>query len=176
MSSGWIDRIRNVAPAIGHALGAFGVPGADALAAVSQALLGKPDATEQEVAERVANWTPADELALQAAEQQFTIAMVDKAVALEKVAADDRANARAREIATKDWVPAVLAIAINLAFFVLLFMMLTHAIPEQNKSAFDILLGMLGTGVASVLAYYFGSSAGSDVKTAILGRVAEKKS
>ena len=173
--SSWIDTNRNVAPAIGHALGAMGVPGASALAAVSQALLGKPDATEAEVAARVANWTPADELAMKAAEQKFTLDMVDRAVALEQVDAGDRANARAREVALKDWVPATLALSLLLAFFALLFVMCRFPIPEANKSALDILLGMLGTGVTSVLAYYFGSSASSNLKTAIMGRIAEKK-
>ena len=60
MAGGWKDTIRNVAPALGRALGLVGVPGATALAAVSQALLGKPDGTEAEVASRVANWQPAD--------------------------------------------------------------------------------------------------------------------
>ncbi len=175
MANSWIDKIRNVAPAIGHALGAFGVPGADALAAVSQALLGKPDGTAEEVAARVANWTPADELAMQAAEQKFTIDLVNAATAGDAVDAGDRANARAREIAIKDWVPPVLAISTALAFFSLLYVMFSHAIPDPNKAAFDILLGILAGAMTQVLNYYFGSSSGSAAARGVIGRIAEKK-
>ncbi len=174
MSTTWKGIVGTVAPALATALG--GPLAGVAVRAIAEKVLGKPEASEADVAAAVAGASPELLLKLREADQEFAKAMADAGVKLEEIEAQDRASARAREIATKDWVPAVLAIAINLAFFVLLFMMLTHAIPEQNKSAFDILLGMLGTGVASVLAYYFGSSAGSDVKTAILGRVAEKKS
>ncbi len=170
--AGWKDAIRKVAPALGHALEAVPVAG-PALAAVSNALLGRPDGTEAEVASRVANWQPADELALRTAEQKFAADMVDKAVQLERVAADDRANARAREVATKDWTPRLLAISLFVAFFGLLFAMFFRVVPQGNERIFDVLLGALGTGVTTVLTYYYGSSAGSDTQTAIIGRVAE---
>jgi len=95
-------------------------------------------------------------------------------VKLEEIEAQDRASARAREIATKDWVPAALAITNALAFFVLLFLMLSHSIPETNKSAFDILLGMLAGSLTTVMTYYFGSSRGSREKDAILGRAVNR--
>ena len=56
------------------------------------------------------------------------------------------------------------------AFIVLLFMMLTHAIPEANKSAFDILLGMLGGNMLTVMTYYFGSSRGRRAKDEVIAR------
>lgn len=175
MAGGWKDTIRNIAPAIGHALGTVGVPGADALAALSQALLGKPDGTEAEVASRVANWQPADELALRTAEQKFAADIVDKAVELERVAAEDRASARAREVAIHDWTPRALAIAIFVFLIGLSIALFYMHVPAENQQSISILLGMLGAGVTSVLGYYFGSSASSDTKTAILGRVAEGK-
>ena len=52
--------------------------------------------------------------------------------------------------------------------------MLNHAIPEANKSAFDILLGMLGGNLLTVMTYYFGSSRGSRAKDEILGRAAQR--
>ena len=48
--------------------------------------------------------------------------------------------------------------------------MLSHSIPETNKSTFDILLGMLAGSLTTVMTYYFGSSLGSREKDAILGR------
>lgn len=170
---GWKDTVRNVAPALGRALGGPGV--GTAIAAVSRALLGREDATEAEVAARVANWKPEDELALKKAEQEYTLALVDRVVSLERVEADDRANARKREVDTHDWTPRSIAIAIMVAFFALLALMLTREIPRANERAFDIMLGMLASGVTTVLTYYFGSSNSSRTKDAVLGRLSEKR-
>lgn len=172
--SNWKDRIRNVAPALGRALEVAGVPGAAALGAVSKALLGKPDGSVTEVIARVNNWQPSDELALQKAEQEFSLGLLDRFTALEKVAADDRANARAREVQTKDWTPRVLALVLAAMFFSLLCVMLFHPVPAENRTVLDLMLGSLGGSFVTVVAYYYGSSVGSDVKTTILGRVAEK--
>ena len=97
----WKDKIGKVAPALGRALEAVPYAG-PALAAVSAALLGRPDGTEAEVSARIANWQPAEELALRTAEQKFALDMVDRAVALKRVDVDERANARSPEVALHD--------------------------------------------------------------------------
>lgn len=174
MAGGWKDTIRKVAPALGRALEAVPYAG-PALAAVSAALLGRPDGTEAEISARIANWQPADELALRTAEQKFALDMVDRAVALERVDADDRANARGREVALHDWTTRALALAIITLFAVQMFLLTRHAIPAENRDAANQLLGILYVAVTVVLSYYFGSSAGSRTKDAVLGRVAEGK-
>ena len=173
--SNWKDKIGSFAPILGKALGAVPVVGG-ALEAVSDALLGHPNGTEDELEARVTNWTDADELALKTAEQAFTASMIDKAVAIEQLNAADRASARQREVATKDWTPRILALALTVGFFSLLTMMSFHPVPAANKDVLNTLLGALGGAWLTVVTYYFGGSQGSDVKTAILGRVAEKKS
>ena len=172
--SDWKDKVAAVAPFLGKALSAVPVVG-PALEAVSEALLGHAGGSEADVAERVANWQPADELALRAAEQKFTSDMAQHAIDLERIAADDRASARTRETATHDWTPRVIALGVCVAFFGLLVSMLYVPVPSANQTVLNIMLGVLGGAVTTVLTYYFGGSASSDVKTAILGRVAEKK-
>jgi hypothetical protein len=169
----WKDVVRNVAPALGSAL--LGPAAGAALRAVSTALLGKPDGTEAEVEARIANWTPADELALQAAEQAFALALVDKVVALEAVDASDRASARAREIAVKDWVPRVLALGVFSLFATALVLMHYHTIPLENRETSMQLLEILKMSTILVLGYYFGSSSGSASARTMLGRLAEGK-
>lgn len=168
----WKQVVRKVAPALGAALEAVPVAG-PALAAVSAALLGRPDGTEADVAARIANWQPADELALRAAEQKFALDMVDRAVALDCVDADDRASARGREVALHDWTTRALALAVIALFAVQMFLLTRQAIPAENRDAANQLLGILYVAVTVVLSYYFGSSAGSRTKDAVLGRVAE---
>lgn len=175
----WQDKVRNIAPTIGKALGMVGgaqgaVAGA-ALSALSKALLGKPDATEAEVAERVANWKPEDELVLKAAEQKFTLDLIDKAVALEQVDAGDRANARTREISTHDTTTRILAFLVIGMLATALILLNTHAIPDSNRDAMNQFVGVLYGATGSVLSYYFGSSVGSRMKDTVSARIAQAR-
>ncbi len=172
MSTTWKGIVGTVAPALATALG--GPLAGVAVRAIAEKVLGKPEASEADVAAAVAGASPELLLKLRQADQDFARAMADAGIKLEEIEAQDRASARAREIATKDWVPAALAITNALAFFILLFMMLSQSIPETNKSAFDILLGMLAGSLTTVMTYYFGSSRGSREKDAILGRAVNR--
>jgi len=90
---------------------------------------------------------------------------------LEAIAAGDRSNARAREIALRDRIPAILAIAVTAGFFGLLFFLLRWAPPKQNEALLDITLGSLGTAWVAIISYYFGSSAGSERKNEIIAKM-----
>jgi hypothetical protein len=169
----WKDVVRNVAPALGTAL--LGPAAGAALRVVSSALLGKPDATEAEVAARIANWTPADELALRTAEQQFTLGLLDKVTAAEAIDAGDRASAREREKGLKDWTPQALAVGTFAAFFTLIFLMVAHAIPPANAQPITIFASILAGAVTQILNYYFGSSSGSAAARDVIRRIAEGK-
>ena len=88
----------------------------------------------------------------------------------ERIAANDRNSARARQVSVKDYTPTILAYAITLGFFGLLWFMLKHDVPPANKDILNIMLGSLGSAWIGVVTYYFGSSAGSDKKTALLAQ------
>ena len=176
MRSTWIDRIRNIAPAIGHALGTLGIPGASALAAVSQALLGKPDGTAEEVAARVANWTPADELALQEAEHKFTIDMVNAANHADEILAADRAGARDMQKTRGSWTPAFLTYSALALFATSLVLLFFIPAPPTNAQNINNMVEVLKLLNVTAFGFWLGGSFGSDQKTAILGRISEKKS
>lgn len=80
----------------------------------------------------------------------------------------DRASARQREMTVKDKIPAILAVLITMGFFGVLSYMLLRTIPPAGHDAMLLMLGSLSTAWTSVVAYYFGSSAGSDRKTELL--------
>jgi uncharacterized BrkB/YihY/UPF0761 family membrane protein len=52
----------------------------------------------------------------------------------------------------------VLALAVTLGFFGLLFLLCFKAAPNANLAMFNIVLGSLGTAWVGVMAYYFGGT------------------
>jgi cation transport ATPase len=112
--------------------------------------------------------------ALIQAEQDFQKQMTElgyqHAEELEQTAASDRANARQREMTLKDRIPALLAIMVTVGFFGVLSYMLFRPVPPAGHDALLLMLGGLGSAWTAVVAYYFGSSAGSDRKTELLAQ------
>jgi hypothetical protein len=167
-----LNLVRTVAPTIASAVG--GPLAGMATRAISEALLGKPDGSEQELAEAAAKATPEQLLALKQAENDFAIKMRELDIDLERIANEDRDSARNREVATKDWTPRILAGLITVGYFGALFYMLRNGLPQHGGSeAMLVMLGTLGTAWGGVVAYYFGSSAGSKAKDEAMRRNAK---
>lgn len=158
-----LNLVRTVAPSIASAVG--GPLAGMATKAISEALLGKPDGTEAELLQAAERATPEQLLALKKAENDFAVQMRELDIDLERIANDDRNSARNREVKTKDWTPRILAALITLGYFGALFYMLSNGLPQHGGSeAMLVMLGTLGTAWGGVVAYYFGSSAGSREK------------
>ena len=159
--------IADVAPTLA---GALGGPLAGAAAeTLSRAVLG--DAAEsppRALEERLLARDPAALLAARAAETEFRKAVLEAQRKAERIAAEDRASARERQVALKDRTPAILGFGVITGFFGVLGIMLAQELPAQAEPAFSIMLGALATMTAAVVNYYFGSSAGSREKTALL--------
>ncbi len=168
----WKSFVKKVAPFIGTALG--GPLGGAAASALAGALGGDPTkTTDQQLAALVQNVTPEQLLALKQAENDFALKMQSLGFQHEtdllQTAASDRASARSREMSVRDWTPRILAYGVTIGFFGLLGYMLRHEVPAGSKDILNVMLGSLGTAWISIVTYYFGSSAGSDRKTEILG-------
>lgn len=88
-----------------------------------------------------------------------------------KIDASDRDSARQREMAVRDKMPAVLAIAVTIGFFGILSYMLMYGAPKDGGEALFIMLGSLGTSWTGIISYYFGSSSGSAKKTQIMAEM-----
>lgn len=158
--------IQQIAPTLATALG--GPLAGMAVKTLSNALLGNPDGSEADVAEALTNATP-DQLAkLKEIDATFKARMKELDIDLERIAAGDRADARARETKTGDWTPKVLAFGITTGFFGILVWMFLHGMPTSGTEAMLIMLGALQTSYTGVIAYYFGSSAGSKAKNDML--------
>ncbi len=91
-------------------------------------------------------------------------------VALENA---DRESARKREIETKDHTTKILAYAISLGYFGVLWFMMLESVPVESQRILDMMLGSLLTSFTGIIAYYFGSSRGSAAKQETIDRLAK---
>jgi hypothetical protein len=166
--------LKVVAPVLGAAVG--GPLGGIAVSAIGKAI-GLDDATQETLSARLQGATQADLLALKKADQDFQARMKELDIGLEelqiKTATEDRASAREREIAVKDWIPGVMAMLVTIGFFGVLTWMLKYGVPKDGGSeALLVMLGALGAAWASIVSYYFGSSAQQVKQSAVISKIA----
>lgn len=167
-----INLVRTVAPTIASAVG--GPLAGMATRAISEAFLGRPNATEEELIGAAANVTPEQLLALKQAEHDFAIKMRELDVDLERISNEDRSSAREREAKTSDYTPKLLAAVVTLGFFSVMFWMIANDLPANGGEAMLVMLGTLGTAWGAIISYYFGSSAGSREKTQAINEMMKK--
>jgi hypothetical protein len=167
----WKNVVSKVAPWLGAALG--GPLGASAVTLIGNAL-GISEATEDSLKQALSGVTQEHLLAIKAADAEFEIKMrelnITEVKDLENIAAGDRDSARKREMEVKDWTPRILAYLITLGYFAMLTFLVFGEIPATNKDSLYIMLGTLGTSWTGVIAYYYGSTAGSRAKTELLAK------
>ena len=166
--------VTKLAPTIAAGLG--GPLAGSAVAALESVFGVAPDGTTADkqtaLAEAISGATPDQLLALKKADQDYQSKMTelgfDNAQEMEKLAAGDRDSARKREMEVKDKTPRNLAYLITLGFFGVLTFLMLAKVPAESRDILNIMLGSLGTAWIATVSYYFGSSAGSAEKTALL--------
>lgn len=169
MEFDWKKLVRNIAPTIGTVLSGGNPLVGMGIKAVSSALLGKPDASEDEVSHALQNARPEDLVKLKEADNNFKLEMEKLGLDKTKLAFDDAGSARKREIKVKDKTPAVLAYLLTVMFGALAgFLVLGPEISEGNKAIVFSMSGSLGTVWIAAMAYYHGSSRSSAEKDILL--------
>lgn len=167
----WKALVCTVAPWIGTALGS--PLGGMAVEAAANAL-GLTDKTTDAVKQALAGVTPDQMLALKKADQDFALQMQAlgfKQVAdLEALAAGDRKDARAMQVAKPSPVPAVLSIGVTLGYFGILIGMMLGALKVSDSQALLLMLGSLSTAWGAVMAFWFGTTRDSGRKTELLAQ------
>jgi len=161
-----VGPIEAIAPMIA---GAFGGPmAAMAVTTLSKAVLGKPDGSEDEIAEAIKTADPAVYLKVKQAEQDFKVHMKELELEADKLQVEDTKSAREMNTATRDWAPVLLACFSFIGFFGILSALVFVDIPSSSSAPLNIMLGSLGTMVLSIIKFYFGSSKGSADKNATI--------
>lgn len=169
----WKRIVGAVAPALGTAL--YGPLGGMAASAVSNALLGKPDGSDQEIETALAAGGPDALLKIKQADQAFAVRMQELGIDLERIHQADRSDARLREVKSGDRAtPRVLAGIIVGGFLLMVWYILSGKVEALKD---PVAAGMIGTLIGYVSAkadqvtsYYFGSSSGSATKTELLAK------
>lgn len=179
MSFDWKKLVGSVAPTLATALG--GPLAGMAVQAIGGAL-GLSDSTEQNISAALAGAKPDDLLKLKQADQDFAEKMRQMDVDVEKLAVDDRASARGREMSIKDRTPAHLAYLVIGGFFIMSGCMvycimvlpdIVAKIPQSGWLLIGSVYGYLAAEAKSAANYYFGSSSGSKDKDETLATIAK---
>ena len=160
-----MEWLKQIAPTIATALG--GPLAGMAISAVSKAI----GVDEDKVGDLIKdNKLTADQIAqVKLAELELQKQANELGLNFAKLEVDDRKSAREMQATTRSIVPPALAAIVTVGFFGILVMMLLGKV-DSNNPAILMMLGSLGTAWTGIIAYYFGSSAGSQAKTDLLSK------
>jgi hypothetical protein len=160
-----MEWLKQIAPTVASALG--GPLAGMAVSAISKAI----GVDEDKVGDLIANnKLTAEQIAqVKLAELELQKQAQDLGLNFEELAVDDRKSAREMQVATRSWVPPLLAASVTVGFFAVLGGMMFGRMSVADNTALTMMLGSLGTAWTGIIAYYFGSSAGSQAKTEMLG-------
>jgi len=157
-----MDWLKTIAPTIATALG--GPLAGLAIEAVSKAIGIDPKDVQSIISEGKLS---ADQIMLlKQAEVQMAARAQEMGLDFAKLSNEDRKSARDMQVATKSYLPPALAIGVTIGFFGILGGLMYGQI--QHAPQIDIMLGSLGTAWTGIIAFYFGSSAGSQAKDNLL--------
>lgn len=165
MKFDWRKTLAAVAPTLATALG--GPMAGAAVGAISRGLMGREDASEEELEHLVSTADPATLAKLKQIDADFRKEMRKLDVDLARVNAEDRADARDMAQQTNLWPQIIIGAAFILGYFAIL-------ICDGALEAFEVdplLLGVLTTGIPVILQFWFGSSSGSKAQSR---RIAQK--
>lgn len=163
--------IATVAPFIGAMIaGPFGAAAGKILGSV---LCGDENASQKRIEKAFREAKPETLLELKKVDAQTEKDYLDAGITLEQIEAADRHSARDMQKETKSIVPAALTILLTIGFFGTLFAIMFIKMQPGVQSVVDIMLGAEATAWIQCVSYWFGSSSGSKLKTAIMGKVGE---
>jgi hypothetical protein len=158
-----MEWLKQIAPTIATCLG--GPLAGLAVSAVSKAL-GIDESQVQETID--SGKLNADQIAsIKQAEIELQKSAQELGLNFEQLAVQDRSSARDMQTATHSYIPPTLSILVTFGFFgILSYLMVTPT--DTANTPLMIMLGSLGTAWTGIIAFYFGSSAGSQKKDQML--------
>jgi hypothetical protein len=160
-----MEWLKQIAPTIATAMG--GPLAGMAVSAISKAIGVEPEKVGDMISN---NKLTAEQIAqVKIAEIELQKQANELGLNFEKLSVEDRKSAREMQATTRSIVPPALAAIVTVGFFGIMVMMLLGKV-DSNNPAILMMLGSLGTAWTGIIAYYFGSSAGSQAKTDLLSK------
>ena len=159
-----MEWLKTIAPTIATALG--GPLAGMAVSAVAKAIGCSPDEVQDVISS--GKLTSEQVASIQLAELELKKQAQSMNLDFAKLIAEDKKSARDMQIATKSWIPALLAVFVTIGFFGILLGLMTEHF--KTSDALMLMLGSLATAWTGVMAFYFGSSASSQAKTELLAK------
>ncbi len=148
--------VENVAPTIATALG--GPVAGMAVKALSTALLGHGDGSEDDITAALSSATPEQIAAIKRADNDFKVQMKQLDIDLVRIAADDRNSARNMAVGTHSLTPSVMSYVIVVCWAIIQYFLFTHVIEASMRELIARVLGTLDGALMLVLSFWFGSS------------------
>jgi hypothetical protein len=160
-----MDWLKQIAPTIATALG--GPLAGMAVSAISKAVGVEPDQVQDMISN---NKLSAEQIAqIKIAEVELEKQAQELGLNFAKLEVEDRKSAREMQATTRSLMPPILAGVVTVGFFIIMGLMFFNKV-DSNNPAILMMLGSLGTAWTGIIAYYFGSSAGSQAKTDLLSK------
>ena len=160
------DILGAVAPTLGTALG--GPMGGMAGKMIADAL--GVENNETAISQAISTATPEQLAEIKKIEADFKVQMKQLDIDLERIHSSDRDSARRRQAEMGDHIPSVLAVMTMVAFFGYIgAVTFLESAKNADIGFINIAVGWLGGTASTVIAYYFGSSSGSDKKDKMMG-------
>lgn len=160
----------SIASAFGGPLAGLGVTWLEKALGVAPGTSSDPSAFQTALSSAMAS--PDQVLALKKADNEFKEFCLKNNIEWAQLDVADRKSARDMQIATKDWMPRLLGLAIVAMAVAAAYMLFTDKIPTARDPSVSLtvgsVIGYIFNELKQVLAYYFGSSAGSAAKDATI--------
>jgi len=156
MSFDWKSAVKTFAPMLGTALGGPVVGTATKM--LSSALLGKDDATENELSVAIQKASPDDILKIKQAENDFALKMKDLKIKEKNLVFGDKRNARSMNTKTKAKTPAILAYILTCMVACMVYGLMKWTIPEANMNVVNIVFGSVMTTWIGACQFFHGAT------------------
>ena len=179
----WRGFVSNLAPVLGTALG--GPLAGAAVKVLAGAVLGTENASEADLANALTSGQLSGEqiVAIKEAEQRFELQMRSMEIDVMKInqAAEDAVlrdvqDARARQVATRDYMPQVIFFLFLVIYVAEVGMFFFGKMPEDEyvRALMTRAFGTVEAGVVGAVAYFIGSSRGSKASGDAVRKIAEQ--
>lgn len=182
--SGWdsaLNVVKTLAPTIASVIGGPLAGGAvtalENVFGITPSPSASIDDRTTQLATAISGATPEQLAAIRKADQDYQVAMAQAgfkdAETLASLAVQDRQGARNMQVSTKSWMPPVIGSAIIIGSLGAAAAILMGKVEYGNTTAATMVgtvIGYLFSESKAVLAFYFGSSQGSEAKTQLLAK------